>query len=308
MTQFCDLPDELLYKIAGHLPLRDALNSSVICKRFHRIVFNQIKTKIRFAIRCEQTDEESNEELVKQLRHKNREKYEKGLKCLSNSYQPITDLVLDSINLDFDDICDVDRWRLIASHLTLLRITGCTITEKHLLAILSPMSCLTELHLNDNHYFVKFRKIVSNVFLGLNKLQVLSFSGNKSFRLSDALFVAITSHCHNLRVLDLSQCKIVFHFHIMRRYYGFDSCQHWKHPTDYAFTLAIVKAFVLTFGSHLKRLDLSRTDVCSDHLVELIASQHSIGLEEVVIKECHNVSEESVVALERCSNNIRFIR
>ena len=307
MSQLIDLPDELLYKILGYLSFSDSLSTSIVCKRFHRIIFSQIKSKIRFGIRCEQSDEEFDENIIKEMRHKNREKYDKALHHLSNSYQPITDLVLDSVNLDFDNTGDAHRWQSLSTCLTRLQIANCIITEKHLFTILYQISCLSELHLNNNHYFFKLNKSSSNGISSLKTLRVLSLSGNKSFKLSDALFVVITSQCESLEELDLSGCKIVFHFHIMRRYYGFDSCDHWKNPTDYAFTFAILKAFVLTFGSHLKRLDLSQTDICCEHLVDLTASNDSIDLREVVVRQCQNISDHNIITLKKISPNVSFI-
>ena len=310
MKSFDDFPDEILVKIFNYNEFKEKLLLRRVSNRFNSIIFNELKNRIRFSIRFKQlSDEEFDENLLKQIRNEKKNLYEKALNVLSNSFNNFYHLLFESIDLDFDNSLHLNQWKRLSKSIESLEVIDCTITDFHLFNIFSELTVLSELYLNNNQYFFKINKnspkILPEVSVCLSNLKVLDFSGNKSFKLSDALFVSIGSKCDSIEALNVSKCKIVFHFQIMRRYYGSDCCDHWKCPTDYAFTFAILKSFVNKFGSHLKRLDLSQTDICFEHLLQLIDSNNS--LKELILINCLNISPQNVNVLRKIKPNLTFV-
>jgi hypothetical protein len=147
---------------------------------------------------------------------------------------------------------------------------------------------------------------MSKVSKSLNNLRELDFSGEKSFKLCDALFVIIAHECKSLEVLNVSKCKIIFHSAIIRRYY-FDTQDYWKRPTEYAFTFAILNTFLNKFGSNIKILNFSQTNICFQHLYQLVSSQQLTKLKKIYIQNCVNINEQNIIDIKNLKTGIEFI-
>jgi len=139
------------------MTFKDQLIASIVCKRWHSIVFNS-KTRIRFSVCLKQSDEEFDENMIKEMRNENQRQYEKALNVLSNSYTPVYHLLLQSIHLDFNTCLHVNQWQGLGLSLKGIELIDCTINDLNLFQMISQMNCLFELHLNNNHYFLKQNK------------------------------------------------------------------------------------------------------------------------------------------------------
>jgi hypothetical protein len=313
MYSLDEFPDELLVKILKMISFKSQLSASLVSKRFHNIIFNDIiNNKFKFSIRWNQINDDFNENNSND--NQMREFYLKGLTVLSQSYNNFSDLSLNSLNINFENSLELKLWKRSENSINCLQLNDCTITDIELLNLISNLDQLIELHLNNNHYFVKNQNskrnyssdLMSKVSKSLNNLRELDFSGEKSFKLCDALFVIIANECKSLEVLNVSKCKIIFHSAVIRRYY-FDTEDYWKRATEYAFTFAILKTFLNKFGSNIKRLDFSQTNICFQHLYQLVSSQELTQLKEINIKNCVNISEQNIIDIKNFKTGIQFI-
>jgi hypothetical protein len=313
MYSLNEFPDELLVKILKMISFESQLSASLVSKRFHNIIFNNIiNNKLKFSIRWNQINDDFNENNSNENQMK--EFYLKGLTVLSQSYNNFSNLSLNSLNINFENSLDLNVLKRMENSINCLQLNDCTITDIELLDLISNLDQLIELHLNNNHYFVKNRNskrnyssdLMSKVSKSLKNLRELDFSGEKSFKLCDALFVIIANECKSLEVLNVSKCKIIFHSGIIRRYY-FDTEDYWKRATEYAFTFAILKTFLNKFGSNIKTLDFSQTNISFQHLYDLLSSQQLVNLKQIYIKNCIYINQQNFIDIKKFKTGIQFI-
>jgi len=317
MESLNEFPDEILTKILELLPFESRLIVSQVCKRWHYIVVNSIRSKTRFCIRWKQikgSNEDNSDQDFNELKAENEQFYIKGLTILSQSYTNVCNLLLESINIDFSDSSHLKLWKQLGNTINCLQLLDCTITDIELLNIISKCDHLVKLHLNSNHYFVKNRDTKRNYSVDLvgkriikkKNLKELNLSGSNSFKLCDALFVIIGNECKSLEVLDVSNCKIIYHSGIIRRYY-FDTEDYWKKATEYAFTFAILKTFFSKFGQHIKKLNFSYTNMCNEHLLQLVFCEQLQHLEEINVENCLLINDNNIIDIRKLKPNIKFL-
>ncbi|XP_054156184.1 uncharacterized protein LOC128954606 [Oppia nitens] len=320
MVTIDELPQEIVDKILVLLSFNDRLLASRVCRRWHSLVFNTaaVSSAVRFCIRYKTSN--NNEEDNQKTIYESKQLYWKAMDVLANSFADFSDILIESVNLDSDDTIVADRWQRVATSVQCLHLIDCTTTDYHLLAILSQLPSLVELHLNNNYYLIKQSQQTATIGKWssidrsdcLRRLRRLDMSGNKSFKLCDALFVAIVQHCRDgsLRSVNVANCKLVFHFHIIRRYYGSDCCDHWSQATHYAFTFAVIKEFCLKFGQQIESMDFSGTDICYQHLLELLDLQSlATNLRQFIIKDCRQLltNGDNLTEIVRLKPMIKFI-
>ncbi len=277
MSDYANLPLELLVEIFRHLSTFDRVASASVCKQW-ALAFRALSSlddhgQIVVAFRGDD-DFQANFALFARSHH-----------C---------HLKLFDVNFSYAS----SMWGAVLPRLASLHLERCLVTERDLEAMLGTCTSLRRLSLVEMNSVFMSGMLLSQASRREGVREALTgviyFDASRNQYMSDALFNRVTECLLNLRSLVLDGCKIMNHSGIYRKFYP--RSQEGASPS--VFTFRNLLSLVKSRAEHIQELSFSGTPLDGFAVQELSAVE-GLSLISLNLARCTMISQESVLDLAR---------